>query len=101
MMIQTRAKIHGGASRLALFALATAFIAGSSIATPPQNPQVVNMTLTGPPPGPSLDGVYTDPYTATTQATNKFFQPTGPTSQISIICDDFSTEVTLNQNWNA
>jgi hypothetical protein len=42
----------------------------------------VTMQLTAPPPGPSLDGVYISPYTATIDGVST-----------SVICDDFSADI--------
>jgi len=50
----------------------------------------VNMTLTGPPPGPSMGGVYTSPYTATINGVSTY-----------VICDDFLTDVSAGLSWVA
>jgi hypothetical protein len=56
--------------------------------------QTVTMELTGPPPGPSLGGVYISPYTA-------LIGPAGQTKatitgvDTTVICDDFTTDVSI------
>ncbi len=50
----------------------------------------VNMTLTGPPPGPSMGGIYTSPYTATIDGVST-----------PVICDDFNSESFQGLNWMA
>ena len=50
----------------------------------------VNMTLTGPPPGPSMGGAYTSPYTADIDGVSTL-----------VICDDFNSDVYQGLNWSA
>jgi hypothetical protein len=50
----------------------------------------VNMTLTGPPPGPSMGGIYTSPYTASIDNVST-----------PVICDDFTSESFQGLNWTA
>ena len=52
---------------------------------------VVTMQLTGPPPGPSMAGVYTSPYAANINGVSSL-----------VICDDFTTDVsTSTPAWQA
>lgn len=63
--------------------------------------ETVTMELTGPPPGPSLGGVYISPYTALIGPAG---QTTAPINGVStpIICDDFETDVsTSTPPWQA
>jgi PEP-CTERM motif len=63
--------------------------------------ETVTMELTGPPPGPSLGGVYISPYTALIGPAG---QTTAPITGVStpIICDDFETDVsTSTPPWQA
>jgi hypothetical protein len=50
----------------------------------------VSMTLTGPPPGPSMAGVYTSPYTADIDGVSTY-----------VICDDFTTDSYQGLSWMA
>lgn len=50
----------------------------------------VSMTLTGPPPGPSMAGVYTSPYTANIDGVSTY-----------VICDDFTTDSYQGLSWTA
>jgi hypothetical protein len=50
----------------------------------------VNITLTGPPPGPSMGGVYTSPYTASIDGVST-----------SVICDDFTSDSFQGLSWAA
>jgi len=61
------------------------FLASASLA------QTVGMELTGVGDGANYGGVYVDPYTATV----------GNTTNVPIICDDWSDEVTMYETWNA
>jgi hypothetical protein len=63
--------------------------------------QTVSMQLIGPPPGPSLGGVYISPYTALIGAAGQTV-PTISGTATSVICDDFTTDVsTGTPPWQA
>ncbi len=66
----------------------------------------VTMALIGPPPGPSLDGVYTSPYTALIGqgglTTLGQLEQSPSTTTTLVICDDFTTDVsTSTPPWQA
>lgn len=50
-----------------------------------------SVTLTGPPPGYSYDGIYVSPYYATV----------GGATNTPVVCDDFGDESVPNSTWNA
>jgi hypothetical protein len=56
----------------------------------------VSMVLVGPPPGPSLDGVYTSPYQALIGPANEDATALHNNGVLTnVICDDFTTDVSL------
>jgi hypothetical protein len=57
--------------------------------------QIYSMELTAPPPGPSMGGVYISPYTALIGAPGQTVPVITGTST-PVICDDFTTEVSVN-----
>ncbi len=63
------------------------------------NPVTVTMQLTGPPPGPNLVGIYTDPYTALIgpAGQNSTTYPQQAINGVStpVLCDDFTTDVSV------
>jgi hypothetical protein len=74
-------------------AILTTILLLTGLALAPQvaSADVVTMTLTGPPPGPSAYGIYLSPYTATINGI----------SGISVICDDFLDESVKGASWTA
>jgi hypothetical protein len=68
-----------------LTAVAVLFFASVSFAA------TTNVQITGVGDGASLDGVYVDPYTATV----------GTATNVPVICDDWSDNVTVGQSWTA
>jgi hypothetical protein len=76
---------------LALICLATGAMADTT----------VSMELIGPPPGPSLGGIYTDPYTAIIGAPGQTKQTINGVVT-SVMCDDFTTDnSTVTPPWQA
>ncbi|MFZ0964212.1 MAG: hypothetical protein WB579_19500 [Bryobacteraceae bacterium] len=68
-----------------LTVVAVLFFASASFA------QTTTMTITGVGDGANLAGVYVDPYTATV----------GGATNVSVICDDWSDNVTIGESWTA
>jgi hypothetical protein len=78
---------------LALICLATGAMAGTT----------VSMQLIGPPPGPSLGGIYTSPYIALIGPAGQT-QTQGQINGVStlVVCDDFQTDVSpVTPPWQA
>jgi hypothetical protein len=51
----------------------------------------VSITLTGPPPGNTYDGIYMSPYYATV----------GGSTNVPVICDDFGDDTSIGDHWTA
>ncbi len=51
----------------------------------------VSMTLTGPPPGNTYDGIYMSPYYATV----------GGSTNVPVVCDDFGDNTSIGDHWTA